>query len=289
MKVALVIPTLNAGDKFQTVLEMIHTQKEECDIVKIVDSSSDDNTVMIAKKFNCEIESIQKREFSHGGTRRLLAEEMKNRGFDYIIFMTQDVFLKQNAIGNLKKFINGDTTIGVVFGKQEVDLSEGNYFEYYARKYNYPDKSYIREKKDIPTKGIKTIFSSDAFAIYNLSILQEVDYFEDSKLVSEDMLVAHKIISAGYKIGYCSEACVYHTHNYSIREEYRRYIEIGKFYKKHNDIVSKYGKTSSNGIKLVLGEILFLTKIKKMHYIPLSIARNFSKFLGHRKGMKIFE
>ncbi len=43
------------------------------------------------------------------------------------------------------------------------------------------------EKKDIPIKGIKTIFSSETFAIYNLSILQEVNYFEDLRLVSEDI------------------------------------------------------------------------------------------------------
>lgn len=284
MKIALAIPTYNAGNDFYKVLENINEQNEMIDLVRVVDSSSNDSTVDIAKKFGCEVEVIDQKKFSHGGTRRKIAIESFNSGYDYLIFMTQDVFLQENALKNLINYISSDKNLGVVFGKQEVDLTKGNLFEYYARTFNYSEKSYKRTKSDIRKFGIKTIFSSDAFAIYNLAILKEVDFFEDTKEVSEDMLAAHKIIEAGRSVGYCAEAKVYHTHNYKVIEEYKRYKEIGKFYKKQSSIMNFYGKTSNNGVKLAVGEVSFLWKQKKLVMIPKSLIRNAAKFIGHKVG-----
>lgn len=284
MKIALVIPTYNAGEEFKEVLSLINQQREGLDLVKIVDSSSSDNTVETAKTFNCEIEIINQSEFSHGGTRRSISIECDKQGYDYLIFMTQDVYLQEDALQNLVAFIQSDPKLGVTFGKQEVDLTKGNLFEYYARSFNYGNKSYKRTAADVKEYGIKTIFSSDAFVIYNLKILNEIDFFEDTDDVSEDMLIAHKIITAGYSVGYCSEARVYHTHNYNVFDEYKRYKGIGKFYKRQSNMLSQYGKTSSNGLKLVLGEIKFLTERGKILLIPKSIARNAAKFIGHKVG-----
>lgn len=284
LKVALAIPTYNAGNEFRTVLTLINQQRNLVDAIKIIDSTSVDNTVAIAKEFNCDIEVIDQSEFSHGGTRRKIAIEYSKKGYDYLIFMTQDVHLQNRALSKLIDYIVSDSQLGVVYGRQEVDLSTGNLFEYYARSFNYSSHSYTRTKADIREQGIKTIFSSDAFAIYNLSILKQIDFFEDTTEVSEDMLIAHKIINAGYSVGYCSEAKVYHTHNYNVLDEYKRYKEIGKFYKKNSAILDSYGKTSSNGIKLVLGEIKFLIAKGKILLVPKSVIRNSAKFIGHKVG-----
>lgn len=284
LKIALVIPTYHAGEEFEAVLTLIDQQREVLDLVKIVDSSSADTTVEIAKKFNTEIEIIKQSDFSHGGTRRKISMECYEKGYDYLIFMTQDVYLQADALKNLVTFIQSDSKLGVTFGRQEVDLNKGNLFESYARSFNYGEISYKRTAADIKEYGIKTIFSSDAFVIYNLQILKEVDFFEDTDDVSEDMLIAHKIIQAGYSVGYCSKAKVYHTHNYTIMDEYRRYKGIGKFYKKQSKMLSEYGKTSSNGLKLVLGEIKFLAEQGKILLVPKSIVRNAAKFIGHKVG-----
>lgn len=289
MKVALVIPTYNAGKEFEQTLDLINKQNELLDSMKIIDSSSSDNTVLIAKKNHFAIEIISKDEFSHGGTRRGIAIEFYNKGFDYLIFMTQDVFLQENALSEIVSFISSDSNIGVAYGKQEVDLKRGNLFEFYARNFNYPDESFTRTEKDIPKYGIKTIFTSDAFSIYNLDLLKRVDFFPNSTDVSEDMLVAHKFIKEGYSVGYCADAKVYHTHNYNIYDEFRRYKEIGKFYKHNDTMLKKYGKTSTNGIKLAIGEIAFLISEKKWTLVPISIIRNGAKFLGLKVGFYLNE
>ncbi|MHC5268653.1 glycosyltransferase family 2 protein [Enterococcus sp. LJL98] len=284
MKVALVIPTYNAGEEFRDVLALINQQREILSTIKIIDSSSIDNTVELAKEFNCEVEMIKQSDFSHGGTRRRIGIEFYEKEYDYLIFMTQDVYLQEDALQELLKFIQSDSMLGLAYGKQEVDLSKGDLFEYYARKFNYPDKSYKRKIEDVKKYGIKTIFSSDAFVVYNLALLNKVDFFEDSKDVSEDMLVAHKMVQSGYSVGYCSEARVYHTHNYNMVDEYKRYKEIGKFYKKQAHVLEKYGKTTSNGLSLALGELSFLIKKRKVFLLPKSVLRNAAKFIGHKVG-----
>lgn len=284
-KIALAIPTYNATENFKEVCNLI--KKEAGGIVDtflIVDSQSKDETVKIAKEANFNVEIIDKTSFNHSKTRSEIAKKFYKEGYKYLILLTQDVFLQDDAIKNLLTFIKSDEKLGAVFGKQEVDLRNGNLFEHYARSFNYPASNLIKSKNDISKLGIKTIFSSDAFIIYDLKILNEVGYFGDKNIVNEDMFVAHKIIEAGYKIGYCADAKVYHSHNYSIFGEYKRYKPIGKFFKENKELLSKYPNTLNSGIKLALGEIKFLKEQKKTSQIPRSILRNAAKFLAFKVG-----
>ncbi|WP_313630834.1 glycosyltransferase family 2 protein [Enterococcus devriesei] len=285
MKVALAIPTYNAGGNFEKVLKLIEKQSENIDYKYICDSDSTDGTVNIARKYGYVVESIPKCDFSHSGTRTKIAQKMNGLGYEYIIFMSQDVYLQPKALNNIIKFAEAKDA-SVVRGKQEVDLAKGNYFEYYARKKNYGEKSTIFTKEDIPSKGIDTIFTSDAFSIYNLQYLELVNYFGDKVKVSEDMYVAHKLIQAGYSVGYCSEAKVFHTHNYKVYEEFRRYATIGKFYKENDKWISFYGNTNKKGISLATSELKFLFSKKKYHLLLKSVARNISKFIGFQYGKR---
>lgn len=284
MRVALAIPTYNSGQVFKEVSKLISMQKKDLEKILIVDSSSKDSTVEIAKNHGFETVVIPKDKFSHGGTRSKIAKEMYSSGYDYLIFMTHDVFLQPDAIKELITFMINNPKVGVARGKQEVDLKRGNIFEYFARQYNYGEKEVVYYKNDILKYGIDTIYTSDAFSIYNLEALKSVAYFGDGNEVSEDMLAAHKLIQAGYGIGYAAKAKVYHTHNYSILDEYRRYVPIGNFYRTNDSWISLYGKTNSKGISLVIEEIQFLIKNNEYTSIPYSICRNIFKFIGFKIG-----
>lgn len=288
MKVALAIPTYNAGNEFEKVVQLIYEQSKFLDEICIVDSQSIDNTVKIAQKYSLNVEIIDKNNFSHSGTRSKIAQKYYEKKFEFLIFMTQDVFLQENAISELLTFIRSNPNLGVVRGKQEVDLTKGDIFEYHARQRNYGNKAYVYKKVDIPEKGIDTIYTSDAFAIYNLSILNEVGYFGENAKVSEDMLVAHNIIQEGYSIGYAPKAKVFHTHHYTICEEYARYKIIGEFHNEYKDILEKYGNTQSKGISLAANELLYLFSKGKPYLIPYSVIRNISKLIGFKVGYRSF-
>ena len=53
LSTAVIVPTCNAGEQFKTVMESLHNQTEKFDI-KIIDSSSTDQTVLIATKYEAD-------------------------------------------------------------------------------------------------------------------------------------------------------------------------------------------------------------------------------------------
>lgn len=283
-KVALAIPTFNAGSRFEEVLKEVYKQKEQLALVKIYDSESNDDTTKIVKKYGFEVSNVLKKDFSHSATRSKIAKEMYEQGFDYLILMTQDVYLQSDAIKLIIEYIIHKPSSGVVYGKQEVDMDKGSLNELYSRKFNYGQKNLIKSKSDIKKLGIKTIFNSDAFAIYNLKIVKEVGYFGNDATFGEDMIIADKFIQKGYTVGYCCQSKVFHTHNYTLLEEFNRYKIIGEFHKLNKEMIGKYGKTNSEGLKLAISEIKYLIDRKKMYKIPDSLIRNIAKYLGFKLG-----
>ena len=84
-KVALAIPTYNAGSGFEEVLKEVLNQSFNLELVKIYDSESYDETVEIVQKYNFDIEIISKESFSHSGTRTMIAKQMLEMNMDYLI------------------------------------------------------------------------------------------------------------------------------------------------------------------------------------------------------------
>lgn len=279
-KVALFMPTYNAGPDFNKVLDLIDEQSEYINKKYIIDSSSSDDTVNIARNHNFDVKVIKSEEFGHGKTRTQAAKDLKD--FDYIIYMTQDIYLQKNALKLLINFIESNSDIAVAYGKQEIDIEKGNVFEYRSRSFNYPDESIVKAKADISSLGIKTVFTSDAFCIYNIIKLKEVNYFPEDINFSEDMYVAAKFINANYKVGYCANSKVFHTHNFSIIEEFKRYKDIGRFHKTYPEIQNQFGKNTNEGVKLVINEMKYLINNKQIIKIPESLLRNLAKYIGYR-------
>lgn len=283
-KVALFIPTYNAGEEFEEVVKKIREQSDMIDYLYIIDSSSKDNTVKIAESYGFNVDIIDSQEFGHGKTRTQAAKKLKE--FDYMVMMTQDVYLQEKALENLINFIGKKPDMALAYGKQEVNLKNGTVFESYLRQFNYPEKSQIKTINDKKKYGIKTVFSSDAFVIYNLDMLKEVNYFDESLNFAEDMHTAFKLINNMRSIGYCSKARVYHSHNYKLKEEFKRYKNIGQFHREHKYIQEQFGSNDSEGVKLVFKEIKYLLANGKFYLVPESIIRNILKYLGYKSAFK---
>lgn len=282
-KTAIFIPTYNAGKEFEDVLRNIENQA--CiDYKFIIDSGSNDDTVKLAKDNGWDVTNISPSEFGHGKTRTKAAKFAKAKGFDYVVFMTQDVYLQENAVKEILRFINENINLGVVYGKQKVDIEKSNIFEKRSREFNYPEESVIKFKSDRTKLGIKTVFSSDAFCIYDLKKMEEVNYFSDEIQFSEDMYIAYKFIENGYGVGYCAEAEVYHSHNLSLKKEFERYKNIGKFHKLFPDIQIDYGSNNKEGIKFLLKDIKYLVSSKYFYLIPKLFLLTIVKFLGYKIG-----
>jgi len=280
MKVLVVVPTFNAGDNWGKWIEGVNGQKNVEYAVLVIDSSSTDDTAAMAESAGFRTIIIKKHEFNHGATRQMALEI--NEDADIYLYMTQDALpANENAFSELLAVFFNEK-IGAAYGCQ-LSRKEADFFEAFARRYNYPNESVIKGKRNAGTYGIKTVFMSNSFAAYRRKALSDVGGFPGHLIMAEDMYAAAKMVLAGWNIAYCSSAKVYHSHAYSITEEFRRYFDTGVFHALEPWIKQNFGGESGEGTKFAISEIKELMK-ESPAKIPLSIARNLAKWVGFKLG-----
>ena len=279
--VSVIVPTCNAGNSFYKFVEMIKKQTANIVQVLIVDSSSVDKTVDIAKEKGFTVEVIDRKNFGHGKTRQYALEKVDT---EIVVFLTQDALpADEYAIENLVKFLTSDEKIAAVYGRQ-LPYPETGVLGSFARLYNYPDISKINSFEDKNIRGIKTAFLSDSFSAYKKSLLLEFGGFPKHVNFGEDTYVAAKFLMNGFKTGYCAEAKVYHAHDYSLKQEYDRSKEIGKFHKQEEWLLDTFGKAEGEGLKFVVNEAEFLLKNGKWYSLPIAFIHNIVKYLAYKFG-----
>lgn len=280
-KIEVVVPTYNGGKRFAQVADMLkHQMGITPDDVLVIDSSSTDHTVQIAKDAGFRVQIIAKKDFGHGKTRRMAVEQSTA---EYIVFLTQDAVPEtSDSIIQLCKPLMENPHIGVTYGRQ-LPVPEAGVLGNHARLFNYPACSQMKTKADIPSLGIKTIFCSDSFAAYKKNTIVHIGNFMDVDF-GEDTLAAAKCIDAGYIVYYNSKARVYHAHRLSLLNEMRRYIIIGRFHGTHQTVFSTYGKAGGEGIRFIKSEFLYLLKEGKFYLIPYAFLKNAFKLIGYKYG-----
>ena len=283
MNCGLIIPTLNAGAQFQTLLTQLAAQSLQTRKL-IVDSESTDGTAELAKSFGVEVLSIPRKSFNHGATRQLALEHMlKTARLDVIIFLTQDVLLHDDdSLAKLVEIFDADKSVGLSYGRQLPHEGATNEAKF-LRAFNYPPESQLRSLNDKTRYGIKTAFASNSFAAYRVEALQSVGGFPNHVPLCEDMYVAAKMLLRGLKIYYAASAQVYHSHNYTAAQEFRRYVQIGKFHAQEPWIRETFGSAEGAGKKFVLMKLAALAKKNPLDCIG-AIFRDAAKFFGYRIG-----
>ena len=247
-KISVVIPTLNASGEIDRLLFLLENQTLKPLEILVVDSSSDDDTVDIAKFHDlAQVKVIKRSDFNHGLTRHWAFQETVG---DYVLFMTQDAVpadgeLLERIVAPMEK----DPQICQVTGRQ-LPKPEARPFERLVREFNYPEQSNIRSMKDVDQLGIKAYFSSDVCCCYRRSAYLEVGGFGETDM-SEDMLMSITLLRAGYKIAYAADARVFHSHNYTPRQQFNRNRAVGRFLEQH--------KKSLNGVN-EMGEGISLVR-----------------------------
>lgn len=280
--VSVIIPTFNAGREIIELIESIKTQTISVEKILVIDSGSTDGTVEILKKISgIELIEILNEEFDHGKTRDMALRMCES---DIIVFMTQDVVLHDNVIEALIKPLVIYDEVVASTGRQ-LPKEDATSFEREIRLFNYPPVSRIWSKDDIERLGIKAFFFSDVCAAYKKEVYLELGGFDYPILTNEDMFMAAKIINAGYKLAYVAEAMVFHSHNLTLQQQYKRNFIQGYEMEKHKDIIGFISK-ENEGIKLVkvVGKKLI---IQKQYYMFLVFLVDcFARLLGSLDGKR---
>lgn len=280
MKISVICPIYN-GEKYIERLNYSLSKQiniEDYDVIYLL-TESRDNSEHILKRLKANYKLIKKQDFSHSLTREKAAF---NTLGDIIVFITQDIIIdSEEFLYKLTKDIV-DERCEATFARQ---ICDNNTIEKYTRINNYPTKSRIVSKGDISKLGINTYFFSDAASAIRKDIFLKLNGYDNKDLLTnEDMYFAYKLIQSGYRIKYCSDAVVIHSHDYSYRDLFKRYFDQGVFLKQHSYI--EEAGSSESAIKLFKFVLINSLKEKNIkvifNLIPNFGVRFIANKLGHR-------
>jgi rhamnosyltransferase len=279
MKYCVIVPTLNAAaDWPRFASPLLASVKPEQ--VLIVDSSSTDCTVDLARAAGFQVHTISRAEFNHGGTRQLAVELLPD--VDILVFLTQDAALAcSDAIRMLLEPFR-DPTIAATFGRQ-LPRADATPIEAHARHFNYTDQSSERTLASRDRLGFKAIFISNSFAAYRREALMAVGGFPRNVIFGEDTITAAKLLLSGWKITYVAEAKVNHSHSYTWTQDFKRYFDIGVLHARENWLLQEFGSTGGEGGRFVRSELNYLWP-RYWWLIPSALIRTALKLVGYRLG-----
>ena len=306
--VNVVIPAYKPDQKLIEIFKMMEASShpvEKIIVMNTVESDDDKegrNIIKLSDKYGyaynkdfIEIIDVNKEDFDHGRTRKEGATHI-SKDCDYILFMTQDAVPYDSEL--IKELLNGfsvsdddrvensvcKTIIGVSYARQ-LARETSSLAEKFTRNFNYPDEDMVKSLKDIETLGIKAFFCSNVCAMYKRDIYESLGGFIDRAVFNEDMVFANKLIKNGYAIKYASKAKVYHTHDYTGMQQYKRNFDLAVSQKMNPDAFEGIS-SESEGIKYVIAAFKYFCKNKRpFEIIPFGINCVY-KYLGYRKGKR---
>lgn len=279
--VSVIIPVKNGEKTLAELLAMLSIQNVSVKEILITDSGSTDNSVAIAEKYGAQVFTIDPEDFDHGGTRSFLAKKAKG---ELLVFFTQDVLPRRKD--TLEKIIAPlikDKNIAASYGRQFPSF-DADYFAEGLRNFNYTENSYVNNLESSKELGLKAAFLSNSFSCFRKSHLESIHFFEKNLIFGEDTVAAGKLLLNGYKIAYVAEAGVYHSHNYSIEEEFKRYFDIGVLHQKEKWLLEKFGKAEGQGLNYVKKEVKALFKNGNYLLLPELFVRIIMKYIGYSLG-----
>lgn len=278
MTIDIICPLYNAENDIERLQKSLALQKNvEINEVKYILTESTDNTENKLDGLNINYKKIKKEEFSHSLTREKAAFESKA---DIVVFITQDIKIERNDwLCNLIKDIeNGN--VEACYSRQ---LCYDNTIEKYTRENNYPKEARIVSNEDINELGLKTFFFSDASSAIRRDVFVKINGYDNKNLViNEDMYIAYKLITMGYKIKYCADSEVVHSHQFTLKQYYNRYKDTGKFLKENN-YLNKY-KVNKAGGSMAMYILRRAIQDKNLDVLIKYIPNMTARFIGMKMG-----
>ena len=187
--VSIIILTRNGGTLFKNVLTNVFKQDYEGYEVIVMDSSSDNDAINIAKQFPVNIIDIDPKDDGYGKTRNFGAKIAKGK---FLVALSADAVPRNNSwLTELIKDLN--------------------------------DKKIVWNKNNIKYNEI--IFSNANSAVRKNFLLENP--FSEKNLMSEDMEWALTMIDKGFNILYQPLAIVNHSHDTSTINLFMRYFDFG--------------------------------------------------------------
>lgn len=277
----IIIPVRNGGARWREAAAALRGSVADPSIVAVVDSGSSDGSDRIAAESGFEMERIDPRTFNHGRTRQMAVERFC-AGREFVVFLTHDAVLEGGE--SLRELLGAfrDPQVGVAYGRQLPHRGAGP-FEAHMVLFNYGTVSETRSMADAARLGIKAAYISNSFGAYRLAALRACGGFPDNLILGEDTCVAVKMLLSGWKVRYCAEAHVRHSHAYTVAQETQRYFDFGVLHSQLPELMRNFGAAEGEGARFVRSEVRHMSA-HAPHLLPAVLVRNAAKYAGYRMG-----
>ncbi|HPM62230.1 MAG TPA: glycosyltransferase family 2 protein, partial [Methanoregulaceae archaeon] len=225
-RISLIIPTKNAGYEFRYLLRKIRTQKGVSDVeIIVIDSGSSDETVSVARSFDCHIIEISPEQFHHGGTRNAAASHATG---EYLVFTVQDALpCGEFWLRDLVLPLAEDNSVSAATARQ-VPRSDADLFACFNIWANYQAIDFLRDKvvaapPDYSSLSLmqwrKIAQIDDVCSAFRARIFSEFRFLTD---YAEDLDIGVRLLKAGHKVAFVHSSAVIHSHNRTAAYFFRR-------------------------------------------------------------------
>jgi len=225
--ISIVIPVKNGEKYLDYLLKAVFSQKVSSEFeVIVVDSGSKDRTIDIITQYPVTLYQINDYEFNHGLTRNFGISKAKGK---YIVLMTQDaVPYDSHWLIQLIDAINSDENIAGVYSRQipsqDVDvlmqLITARSFASEKGKRQSKIRNPAEYARLLPREKYRFCNFDNVSSCIRKEVWEKCPFPKTE--FGEDIEWAKTVLERGYQINYEPDSIVYHSHNFSIQNWYRR-------------------------------------------------------------------
>ncbi|MFA5161367.1 MAG: glycosyltransferase [Elusimicrobiales bacterium] len=279
MKFTLIIPARNSAPLLAKLLPAALAQSRPPEEILVLDTCSEDGTAQTARGFGARVIEVPVAEFDHGGTRTLSGRAASH---PLLLYMTDDAFPASPDCFEKLLAAFDDPACGAAYGRQ-LPKENASPLAAHLRLFNYPPQSCARSYGDRAKYGIKTAFLSNSFCAYDKAALEAAGWFRGNLIIAEDMRAGLELLLLGRTLRYQADACVYHSHNYSARQDFSRYFDIGVMHAREKTLLRELRGAGGEGLRYATSAAAYLWPRAWLY--PLLLWRTCVKLLGYRLGM----
>lgn len=202
MKISVIIPAYNAQKTLRETLASVYASEFKDYEVMVIDDLSNDQTVEIAKEFNCRIRK------SEGYRNRALARNtgIKESRGEILVFIDSDIVIKPDSLGLIWNNFQDNPEISGLTGMLSKYTPDGNFLTQYKNLYLH----YIF--KNMP-KEIEFLYGGIC-ALRREAIYKHNLFFDKEIARANDTELGARITQKGLKIFLIQDLIVTHLKVY---------------------------------------------------------------------------
>lgn len=217
LNVSIIVPVYNAEatveECIKSILELDYPKKK-LELI-FVNNNSNDDTGKILKKYESEIKILYENKRGPAAARN---RGLKNAEGDIVALTDSDCIADKEWIKNIIIPLKDDN-VGISGGKILARVPYNKIEKFGESVHNH--EAAINHFK--PPYVITMNWAS------RISVLNQMNFFNEEFIRCEDIDLSHRIYSAGYKIVYAPDAVVYHRNEKTLSGLFREGYLHGKY------------------------------------------------------------